>query len=211
VNTCTTCGRSQYDARATWTTCQACQTRIERQLGEIEQLWRALPDHLEPTRGHSGPRVSGSARDTAPLPAVEAVLELMGPAGVPTRLYWRYADLAVARGLAPRPAAAGADYRFAQAVRGIRRHLPWAAQGADLADLARELGKMLGELVAVTGGIANSPTVPCPAELPDGGTCTGRLRYDTERKTAYCRTCRTELDPSEWLGYWMALGAAPAG
>lgn len=210
MSTCTTCGHGLHDARATWTTCQACQTRILRQLGEVEELWKVLPDYLEPTRGHSGPRVSGNSRTSAPMPAAEAVLELIGPAGIPTRLYWRYAELAAARGLAPRPSGGGSDARLALALRGIRRHLPWAVQGANLTELSRELGKMLGELHAVTGG-TDTPTVPCPAELPDGGRCTGKMRYDADQRTASCRTCRTELDPSEWLGYWMkTTAAAPA-
>ncbi|MDX3047535.1 hypothetical protein PV378_13635 [Streptomyces scabiei] len=207
MNICTTCGHGLHDARATWTTCQACQDRITGQLAAIEQLWAVLPNHLEPTRGHSGPRVSGTA--AASLPAAEAVLDLIGPGGVPTQLYLRYADITLARGLVPQRRAFGSDALFAQAVRGIRRHLPWAVQGTSLAELSRELGTMLGKLQAVTGGTAPAPAVPCPADL-DGARCTGLLRYDRDRSTAACRTCRTELDPSQWLEYWVQLGQPAA-
>lgn len=207
MNSCTTCGHGLHDARATWTTCQACQDRITRRLAEIEGAWKVLPDCLEPTRGHSGPRVSGTTHIHAPLPIAGDVLELIGPSGVPTRLYWQYSQMCLARGLAPRTAAAGSDGRFAQALRGIRRHLSWAVQGADLAELSRELGTLASRLSAVTGGVTASG-VSCPAELPDGATCTGQLRYDDATRTARCRTCRTCLDPAEWLDYWMRLNAA---
>lgn len=209
VNTCTICRYGLTGDRATWTTCQRCETRIHTALADIERLWLLLPDCLEPARGHSGPRVSGN-RAHAPLPAAEQVLNLIGPGGAPSRLYWRYADLALARGLAPRPMPSGADSRLALAVRGIRRHLPWAVQGADLIDLAAELGKLADELTAVTGGSDRAPSVPCPAELPDGGRCEGRLRYEQASGTASCRSCRTVLDPGQWLEVWVQLNAATA-
>jgi hypothetical protein len=210
VNACTICDHGLHGARATWTTCQRCEARITSGLTSVRAMWPQLGDCLEPSRGHSGPRVSGSAH--APLPAAEQVLNLIGPGGVPTRLYWRYADLALARGLAPQTMPAGADRRLGLALRGIDRHLPWAVQGGDLRTLDAEIGKLVSEMTAVIGGAPRAPSVPCPAELPDGSRCTGQMRYDADRRTAACRSCRTELDPTEWLGYWMELGQpAPTG
>lgn len=202
MSTCTLCGHGLHGDRALWTTCQPCQDRITRQLADVETMWPLLSDCLEPTRGHSGPRSQGGP---APLPVTGQVLELIGPAGVPARLYWRYADLAMARRLQPAPLPSGSDARLALALRGIRRHLPWAVQAVDLRELADELRKIVGQLSAVTGGTP-AHTVPCPAELPDGGRCTGRMRYDSTSGSAYCRDCRTDLDPSQWLEYWVKLG-----
>jgi hypothetical protein len=205
VNTCTTCGHGLVGGRALWTTSQACQDRVTQLLADIERMWPMLSDVLEPARGHSGPRVSGTA--THALPLAGDVLDLIGPMGIPTRLYHRYADLAVARRLQPAGMPPGSDARVRLALYGLRKHLPWAVQGTSLAELAAELGSIHRDLARVTGGAAPSPTVPCPAEVDDnGGRCTGRMRYDRDRGTAYCRTCRTELDPGQWLEYWVQLG-----
>nr|WP_014696929.1 hypothetical protein [Streptomyces sp. FR1]AFI44032.1 hypothetical protein pFP4.33c [Streptomyces sp. FR1] len=204
MSTCTISGHALVGGRALWTTCQACETRIATALNDVEQMWPMLADCLEPTRGHNGPRTSGSA--VAPLPAAEHVLELIGPAGIPARLYWRYADIAVARGYAPARQPAGSDARLAQALRGIRRHLSWAVQAVDLTELDTVLRHIVGQLTRVTGGAAPAAAVPCPAELPDGSRCTGKLRYDDQQRTASCRTCRTDLDPSQWLALWVQLG-----
>ncbi|MGW8703185.1 hypothetical protein ACWGOK_40830 [Streptomyces eurythermus] len=209
MNICTCCGGRLGEARATWTTCEACQTRITGWLAELGELWPQLTDCLEPQRGHSGPRVSGT-KDWR-LPVAEEILDLIGPFGVPTQLYMLYADLALARGLAPRPAASGADSRMSQALRGIRRHLSWAVQAVDLRPLHTELGRLCDQLERTTGGADRHPTIPCPAELPDdAGRCTGRMRYDSRQRTAFCRACGTRLDPHEWLGYWMKLGQPAA-
>jgi hypothetical protein len=207
VNACTNCGYVLHGARALWTTCQACADRITRLLADIEQMWPQLSDALEPTRGNSGPRVSGSAEQG--LPIASRILDLIGPLGIPTRLYLAYADLALARRIRPAGQPPGADARIRLALYGLRKHLPWGVQGADLAPLATELDRMARDLTAVTGG-ADTPTVPCPAELPDGGRCTGRMRYDRDRGAAYCRTCRTDLNPAEWLEVWVKLGQPAA-
>jgi len=206
VNTCTTCRHGLTPDRATWTTCQSCQTRITRHLDDIAIAWPKLSECLEPARRGTGPRVSGTA--TWRPPAAEEILDLVGPAGIPTRLHWQYAQVCLARGLVPQRAAPGSDTRVAQALRGIRRHLSWAVQAVDLADVERELAAIAGQLTNVTGGADDTPTVPCPAQLEAGGACTGRLRYDREQHTAACRTCRTVLDPAEWLGHWVKLNAA---
>lgn len=206
MHTCTICGYALHGARALWTTCQACQDRITSQLAEIEQMWPLLSECLEPQRRGGGQRVSGTVAPALPIDG--RILDLIGPMGVPTRLYHRYADLALARRIRPATMPPGADHRVRLALYGIRKHLPWGVQGADLATLSRELDQLGNELRAVTGG-ADTPTVPCPAELPDnGGRCTGKMRYDHDRGTAYCRTCRTELNPGEWLGYWVKLNTA---
>ena len=207
MNTCTICGYSLHGARALWTTCQTCQDRITRQLAGIEQMWPLLSDTLEPTRGHSGPRVSGTA--TWSLPIAGKILDLIGPLGVPARLYIRYCDIALARRIQPATMPPGADARVRLALWGIRKHLPWAVQGTDLTELNTELDRITGDLQAVTGG-TDTPTVPCPAELPDGSRCTGRMRYDHHRGNAYCRTCRTDLNPGEWLDVWVRLGQPTA-
>lgn len=208
MNTCTLCGYRLTGGRALWTTCQACQDAITRLLADIEQMWPQLSDVLEPTRGNSGPRVSGSTSPSLPL--ASEVLDLIGPMGVPTRLYLRYADLALARRIQPATQPPGGDARVRLALYGIRKHLPWAVQGTDLTALRTELDAVHRDLTRVTGGAAPAPAVPCPAELPDGARCPGRMRYDRERSTAYCRACGTELDPSEWLDYWMRLGQPAA-
>ena len=205
MNACTICGYVLHGARALWTTCQTCQTRITQLLASIERMWPLLSDALEPTRGHSGPRVSGTAVHT--LPIAEKILDLIGPMGVPTRLYYRYADIALARRIQPATMPPGADARVRLALYGIRKHLPWAIQGANLAELVVELDSIHRDLTRVTGGTTPSPAVPCPAEVDDNGSrCTGRMRYDQDRGTAYCRACRTELDPSQWLEVWVKLG-----
>lgn len=206
MNTCTLCGHALLGGRALWTTCQACQNGIEALLDSIETRWPQLADCLEPVRGHSGPRVSGTA---APASLVaDHVLALYGPLGVPTRLYHRYAALAVSRRIQPARMPSGEDHRVRLALYGIRKHLPWAVQGASLAELRLELVAIDGDLARVTAAAGPSPSVPCPAQLPDGATCTGRLRYDDAQRTAACRTCRTVLDPSEWLDAWIKHTAA---
>lgn len=204
MNTCTLCGHGLHDARALWTTCQTCQTRITECLDEIEAMWPLLSDCLEPSRGHSGPRVTRST-DWTP-PAAEQVLDLIGPMGVPYRLYLRYADLAAARRLAPQPRPAGADATITRSLRGIRRHLPWAVQAVDLTQTHREVRSITEDLRRVTGGGAQTHRIPCPAELPDDTKCVGQLVYDDSSRTARCRTCGTSLEPTEWLGYWVKLG-----
>lgn len=203
MNTCTVCGYALHGARALWTCCQRCHDRITSLLGDIEQMWPRLADALEPIRGHSGPRVSGTA--AAASPVADRILALYGPLGVPTRLYHQYAALAVARRIQPASLPPGEDHRVRLALYGIRKHLGWAVQGMDLSGLVHELDRIGRDLAGVTGGTA-SPAVPCPAELPDGGRCTGKMRYDRDRSTAACRTCRTELDPGEWLEYAVKLG-----
>lgn len=203
MNVCTICGYVLHGTRLLWTTCQTCQDRITRLLADIEQMWPQLSDALEPARGHAGPRVSGTA--TWSLPVAGRILDLIGPMGVPTRLYHRYADLALARNVRPATMPPGADHRVRLALWGIRKHLPWGVQGADLAALVTELDRIAADLTAVAGG-TDSPTVPCPAELPDGSRCKGRMRYDRARGNAYCRTCRADLNPAEWLEVWVRLG-----
>lgn len=204
MNACTICGYALHGARALWTCCQRCQDRITSLLGDIEQMWPRLADALEPIRGHSGPRVSGTAAPASPV--ADRILALYGPLGVPTRLYHQYAALALARRIQPASLPPGEDHRVRLALYGIRKHLPWAVQGVDLSELPYALDRIARDLTGVTGG-TDSPAVPCPAELPDdAGRCTGRMRYDRDRSTAYCRACRTELMPGEWLEVWVKLG-----
>lgn len=204
MSTCTLCGYGLTGDRSLWTTCQLCQTNISRLMVAIEDDWPRLSDALEPTRGHSGPRVSGTP--SRPLPIGAKILDLIGPMGVPTRLYFGYASLAVARRIQPATMPPGADARVRLALYGIRKHLPWAVQGHDMRGLTAALDGIAHDLRRVVSEADDSPTIPCPAELPGDVRCTGRLRYDPDRKTAACRTCRTELSPSEWLGYWVKLG-----
>lgn len=206
MNVCTTCGHGLTGNRTLWTTCQPCQERIAALLAAIEDDWPRLSDCLEPTRGHSGPRVSGTKTHSDPIPPGK-ILDLIGPMGVPTRMYMRYANIALARRVRPATMPPGADHRVRLALYGIRKHLPWAVQGVDLAETIRELDAIAAELRQVVGGHTPSPAVPCPAQLPDKSDCPGKMRYDDQRKTASCRTCRTELDPGEWLGYWMKATA----
>lgn len=203
MNTCTLCGHGLTGDRALWTTCQPCQTRITDCLAEIETAWPLLSDCLEPSRGHSGPRVTRTA-DWTP-PAVEQVLDLVGPMGVPHRLYVRYADLSLARRLQPQARPAGADATVARSLRGIRRHLPWAAQAVDLTQTHRELRTITEDLRRVTGG-TRTHRIPCPAELPDGAACVGQLVYDDTTRAARCRACHTSLEPAQWLEVWVKLG-----
>ena len=204
MNTCTLCGHGLTGDRSLWTTCQHCQNRITECLGEIETMWPLLSDCLEPARGHTGPRVTRST-DWTP-PAAEQVLDLIGPMGIPHRLYLRYADMAVARRLQPQPRPAGADATVARSLRMIRKHLPWAVQGYNLTEAHRELRTITEDLRRVTGGGADTHRIPCPAELPDKTRCVGQLVYDDASRAARCRTCGTSLDPTEWLGYAMKLG-----
>lgn len=204
MNTCTICGHGLTGNRALWTTCQTCQTRLEADLLGIENDWPKLSDALEPTRGHSGPRVSGTPEWSPPI--VGKVIDLIGPLGIPTQLYHRYADLALARRIQPATMPPGADARVRLALYGIRKHLPWAVQGMDLTGFQRDIARMHQDLCDVIGPPDDAPRVPCPAQLPDGERCTGRMRYDRDRKTAACRTCGTDLKPAEWLEYWVKLG-----
>lgn len=208
MNACTICGFVLHGARALWTCCQTCQDRILDRLTAIEEAWPKLSEALEPGRAIGGQRVSGSP--TPVLPLNGRILALIGPMGVPNSLYLRYADLALARGLRPASRPPGEDARLALALWGIRKHLSWAVQGTDLTELHRVAARLADELGTVTAGGADTPTVPCPAELPDGGRCTGRMRYDRDRSTAYCRACRTELAPGEWLEVWVKLGQPAA-
>jgi hypothetical protein len=32
------------------------------------------------------------------------------------------------------------------------------------------------------------------------------MRYDRARGNAYCRSCRADLNPAEWLEVWVRLG-----
>lgn len=205
MSICTTCGSGLSAGRSFWTTCADCQGGIEYELGEIETMWPRLSDALEPVRGNAaGPRVSGTAN--RPLPIAAHVLDVIGPLGVPGRLYLRYADLAVARHVQPARRPPGADAAVRLALYGIRKHLPWAVQAVDLGNGYRELRSIAEDLRRVTGGDTDTHRIPCPAELPDKARCTGQLVYDTTAKTARCRTCNTRLDPNEWLRYWVKLG-----
>lgn len=202
MSTCTTCGHGLSRDRSLWTTCQACQDRIAAHLADVEATWPLLAGVLKPA-GTPGARVSGSA--TPSLPVAGQLLNLIGPMGVPGRLYFRYADLALARHIQPARKPPGDDAVVRLALYGIRKHLPWAVQGLDLTELERVLDGIVRDLRGATSTV-DTPTVPCPAELPDKTRCTGKMRYDRERGTAYCRTCRTDLDPAEWLEYWVRLG-----
>jgi hypothetical protein len=202
LNACTICGYALHGARTLWTTCQTCQDRITAHLTAVEESWPDLADALEPTRGHSGPRVSGT--QTWSLPA-EQVLNLIGPGGIPSKLYMRYADLAVARGLQPTVMPGSPDTRLQVALRGIRRHLPWAVQAVGLRELYDETRQCAVDLKAVVGTEEKEVTVPCPGPA-DGATCLGRLRFDQDRNRAYCRSCRIDLDPLEWLEYAVKIG-----
>ncbi|WP_055692990.1 hypothetical protein [Streptomyces prasinopilosus] len=207
MNPCTICGFVLHGARALWTTCQACHDRILARLDAIEEIWPRLSAALEPGRALGGQRVSGSPEPVLPLNG--RILALIGPMGVPNTLYLRYADLTLARGISPASRPPGEDARLALALWGIRKHLPWAVQGTDLTELHRTAGRLADELRTVTAD-ADTPNVPCPAELADGSRCTGRMRYDRGRNTASCRTCRTELAPGEWLDVWVRLGQPAA-
>ncbi|RIH58439.1 hypothetical protein D3C59_35120 [Streptomyces sp. SHP22-7] len=163
-----------------------------------------LSDVLEPTRGHSGPRVSGSTEPALPIGG--RILDLIGPLGVPTRLYYQYASLALARRIQPATMPPGADHRVRLALYGLRKHLPWAVQGLDLTELAGVVDGLARDLASAVAGADRALTVPCPAQLPDGGDCTGRLRYDDTTRTASCRSCRTVLAPSQWLEHALKIG-----
>lgn len=207
MNTCTTCSYALHGARALWTTCQACQDRITASLAAIEDAWPRLSAALRPERAPAGQRVSGSASPALPLNG--RILDLIGPAGAPATLYLRYADLALARGLQPAGRPPGEDARLALALWGIRKHLPWAVQGTDLTQLHHAAARLAEDLRTVLAD-APAPSVPCPAEHPDGTRCTGQMRYDRDRNTAYCRTCRTDLNPGQWLEVWVKLGQPAA-
>ncbi|MEW1568298.1 hypothetical protein AB0454_35640 [Streptomyces sp. NPDC093509] len=205
MNTCTNCGRGLTGIRALWTTCQACQERLAALLVAIEDDWPRLSDCLEPTGGHSGPRVSGTKEATIPIQN-DRVLNLISQQNgqdVPSRLYRQYANLALTRRIRPATKPQGADHRVRLALYGIRKHLPWAVQGANLAGMLQELDAIASDLRQVVGAEPPMPSIPCPAQLPDGSDCAGRMRYDQDRQTVSCRTCRTNLNPAVWIDHWM--------
>lgn len=201
---CTVCRTAElHGARATFTVCQPCVAWLDSHLDQIADLWPQLPDFLERGRGHSGPRVSGNTKTAGGIPPTEAVLDLIGPGGIPDRLsVWEVA-ICTSRGLYGTPAVGGADFRFGIAMRGLRNNLGWATANLDLEGFAKALRVMVGEMRAATGG--TEPTTVTAlgtacARLALGDTeCGGTLLYDRTARTVTCSSCGHHLDPARHL------------
>lgn len=192
--------------RASWTTCQACEGWTRARIAEIARLWMELPDHLERGRGHSANTpVSGNTPTAGSLPTAEAVLNLIGPGGVPDRLTPYDQAIRDARRLPAYPHRGTGDYRVREIVQSLDRHLPWAVQHHDLEPLALELQRLLGEMRHATGQERPPATTrelsqSCPA-LVDDVECGGTLRYEIQGGAVRCDACPNRLDPDQWLAF----------
>ena len=198
---CTVCRTTElHGTRATFTVCQPCVDWIDDHLAQIAALWPQLPDFLERGRGHSGPRVTGNTKTAGGIPPAEAVLDLIGPGGIPDRLSGWDVWIRGERGLAAAPATGGADHRFTTAVRGLRNHLGWATANLDLENFAKDLRQMAGAMRAATGD-RDEPTVTelgtaCSKLALDETECGGTLLYDRMARTITCHSCGHHLDPA---------------
>lgn len=186
---CTVCRHKMHGTLSSRTTCPLCEDWTRDTLAEIERLWLLLPEHLHRGRGAAGPRISGNTKTAGAIPPSEAVLDLMGPGGVPDRLAPHLTYLCASRLLLAPPITGTADYRVATIAERLRRHLPWAVAHHDLKPLALELRKLVRELRAATGQARDTKTLgtPCPA-------CGGALHYDRTHGTVSCGTCGHALD-----------------
>lgn len=196
---CGCCGHGLAGDRETWAVCAFCEDRVLADLAVVAGLWRELPGWLQPGRtGPAGPRVATS-RSAAPLPLREAVLDLVGPGGVPDRLMIHQDAWRAAQGATITPWSGSADQRLSDVVRYLQTHLGWACRHYGTDDLAADLRRLIGEMRAATGQ-ADEPDpqaqlrMSCPR-------CTRPLHYDPGARAITCRSCAVHLPVRGWLDY----------
>ncbi|MGY3341228.1 hypothetical protein ACVW0K_007421 [Streptomyces filamentosus] len=208
---CTVCGdRELTGARAEHTTCAPCEDWIADHLAQARALWAQLPDHLEPGRGHSGPRVSGNTKTSGAAPVTQAVLDLIG-GGAAGVLAPHETEIRRARHMPTHQyALGGVDRQFRSTLDSLERNLPWAVRNHPLWPLADALRTLVRQMRAATGDTPERERTttelgtPCPAVRVDpagaGSTCGGTLRYYRATHAVRCDACGHDLDQDQWLG-----------
>lgn len=215
MSACSVCGdRELTGDRADHTTCAACEEWIVDHLAQAARLWSALPDYLEPGRGHSGPRVSGNTKTSGAAPVTQAVLDLIG-GGAASLLADHETEIRRARHMSTHQyALGGVDRQFHRTLASIRDNLPWAVRNHPLWPLADALQTLVRQMRAVTGDTperertTTALATPCPAAgLDDDGvgtTCGGTLRYYRTTHLVRCDACGHDLDETVWLAAALA-------
>ncbi|MFD9064204.1 hypothetical protein ACFVZ3_22075 [Kitasatospora purpeofusca] len=189
--------------------CPPCADRLGQRLADLPHMVTALGAYLRPSSQVPDRLGTHSASPDAPLPVVEAVLDLVGPGGIVTVLEtWRQA---LAEDMGERwPAPWGdLDGRARRAAAALHTRLgyirlDWPAAG----DLAREVEQLHG---AASRHLAPTerPTVVGhhPAE-PGGEPCGGRLELPYGGGDVRCARCRATWGPLQWLTLRRAIEAA---
>lgn len=188
---CAVCGNDYYADR---TTCETCEDRLRDGLNEIEHLWLELPKHLQ--RGASkGDTIAGTR---APgMPPAEEVLDLISKGGIVTQLQVHEDDWRRARGFTATPWRGSLDQTLPGVVRFLRTNLSWACQHyADLDDLHKDLGRLLGRCRAITDGEKRerSWAAYCATE-----NCGGTMRISISTPRSECPKCETEYQHEQLM------------
>lgn len=183
---CLICTRDLYDDETGAYACRLCQAKADRYLAEIagpRGLYALASLDLEPTRGSSGPRVSGTG--SAPVPLDIRTLDYTADGGMVSTLESWVTDWAT-YGFATPGTSGRLQHRVDQAVATLRFNLATAVWQHPAFDaFAQEVRQIHGRLTAIVDGGRESPQfkVAC--------TCGRTVRFAVDTPSITCPGCRT--------------------
>lgn len=182
--------------------CEACTTRVARQLTDLPPMYEALGAYLRPSSQVTTQVGTGGPAPHAPLPVREDALDLVGPGGMVAVLEsWRQALYEDAELLWPQPFG---DYtgRLWRAVRGLHSELgfirrDWPQAGV-FAQEVRELHGAARSVIAPSDRPVRAGT--CTTVTAEGEVCGAVLLATPGNPQIRCRWCQAVYSPSSWLG-----------
>ena len=180
--------------------CQPCTTQTDAQLRDLPSLYDALGAYLRPSSQVSVSLGSGGPAPDAPLPVLEAALDLRGPGGIVQALEeWRAALHADAGWHDPGPFG---DYpgRLRRAVAGLRMKLPYIAsswsQAGQFVVAVRDLHSSARSIIAPRERTVRAGL--CTTDV-EGEVCGTVLRATPGVPEIRCAWCGTSYPPSSWM------------
>lgn len=200
---CCICHSPLWDDEAGRYACRPCERSIDNDLRAIAGpggLFARLCLRIHPSRGSSGPAVSGTP--SASMPPNEEILNLTSNGGIANDLETWVKDWA-SYGLAHIGAGVRPQYRIGQAVATLRLNLPQAViRHPAIDEFAREIYKLRCFL---QGKITGEPAprgidAPCP--------CGVVIRYTLNAVARTCRGCTTEYGHGQLIQLTLAAKEA---
>ncbi|WP_412079005.1 hypothetical protein ACLF6K_37310 [Streptomyces xanthophaeus] len=177
-----------------------CEERLDAGLAALPQLYRALEQHLAPTRNNDNGR---AASRTAPLPVNERVLDLRARGGIEGVVTTWERDARETLGWDLAPFRGDVQQTVDGAVTFLRAQVPWFCDAHPAVfELAQDIRRLKAECDAIIGG--ERP----PRRIPVTCPCGTVLRITLDTPGARCPGCEVQYGHAEVLQLPMAERSA---
>lgn len=183
--------------------CPGCTKATVVRLECLPGLYDGLLPFLAPSVAVSQGR-SGKG-GPAPLPVVEAILDLRGPGGMVGVVEDWLSAVRLERHMRQLVPAGSIEGRLKAAVSGLLANMPWIAvswpSAGTFAEEIRDLAKSVRSIISPSAATERGTRIGnCPAQFEDGVICGAVLRLPAGERVVTCEWCQTSYPPASWTG-----------